>query len=136
MHVVAYEMAHKISSPLNNRVFPELIVSAKYTPEKHGKEAFLLVQIPVELATSSKAFYSNERYKKEGEGEQKKSAVLAKYVSIERCVDLGDGKVQWEMATASDASGALPVPLQKLGVPGAIVKDVGLFLGWVDKKRK
>ena len=32
------------------------------------------------------------------------------------------------MAVASDASGALPMWAQKMGLPGAIAKDVGLFL--------
>ncbi|KAK5001832.1 hypothetical protein LTR39_006844, partial [Cryomyces antarcticus] len=55
------------------------------------------------------------------------------YVSIERVKmegsqigDGGDGdrdRVVWEMATASDAKGWLPMALQKLGVPGAVVKD-------------
>jgi len=47
-----------------------------------------------------------------------------------------EGKeVVWQMATASDAKGSLPMPLQKMGVPGAVVKDVGLFMGWIDGKR-
>ena len=37
------------------------------------------------------------------------------------------GKVEWMMAVASDASGVLPMWAQKLGLPGAIAKDVGLF---------
>ena len=35
------------------------------------------------------------------------------------------------MTTASDAKGWLPMWVQKLGVPGAVVKDVGLFMKWV-----
>ena len=31
------------------------------------------------------------------------------------------------MAVASDASGVLPMWAQKMGLPGAITKDVGLF---------
>ena len=37
-------------------------------------------------------------------------------------------KVEWMMAVASDASGVLPMWAQKMGLPGAIAKDVGLFL--------
>ena len=47
----------------------------------------------------------------------------------------GEEEVEWVMATASDARGALPGWVQKLGTPGAVVKDVGLFLGWVDGRR-
>ena len=39
------------------------------------------------------------------------------------------------MATASDAKGNLPMWAQKMGVPGAIVNDVGLFMKWIANKR-
>ena len=40
------------------------------------------------------------------------------------------------MATASNARGSLPMWAQKMGVPGAVVKDVGLFMKWVGGRRK
>lgn len=43
---------------------------------------------------------------------------------------LPDQNIEWVMATASDAKGWLPMWVQKLGVPSAVVKDVGLFVGW------
>lgn len=58
------------------------------------------------------------------------------YTSIERCRVLPDRSIEWTMATASDAKGWLPMWAQKLGIPGAIVKDVGLFIGWVAKQRQ
>ena len=39
------------------------------------------------------------------------------------------------MATASDAKGNLPMFAQKMGVPGAVLKDVGYFVGWCAKQR-
>lgn len=39
------------------------------------------------------------------------------------------------MATASDAGGYLPMWAQKLGIPGAVVNDVGLLMKWIDGKR-
>lgn len=48
---------------------------------------------------------------------------------------LPDQTIEWTMATASDAKGWLPMWVQKLGIPGAIVKDVGLFIGWIAKQR-
>lgn len=39
------------------------------------------------------------------------------------------------MATASDAKGNLPMAVQKLGVPGAIVNDVGFFIRWNAERR-
>ena len=48
---------------------------------------------------------------------------------------LPDQNIEWVMATASDAKGWLPMWAQKMGVPSAVVKDVGLFIRWVQKKR-
>jgi len=57
------------------------------------------------------------------------------YTSIERCKIMPSGDVEWIMATASDAKGNLPMAVQKLGVPGAIVNDVGFFMKWIAEKR-
>ena len=43
--------------------------------------------------------------------------------------------VEWLMAVASDTKGWLPMWMQKLGLPGAIVKDVGLFMKWTEQNR-
>ncbi len=48
---------------------------------------------------------------------------------------LPDLNIEWIMATASDAKGWLPMWTQKLGVPSAVVKDVGLFIKWVAQHR-
>ena len=48
---------------------------------------------------------------------------------------LPDQNIEWTMATASDAKGWLPMWAQKMGVPSAVVKDVGLFIKWVHQKR-
>jgi len=57
------------------------------------------------------------------------------YTSIERCKITLSGDIEWIMATASDAKGNLPIAVQKLGVPGAIVNDVGFFMKWIAEKR-
>ena len=44
-------------------------------------------------------------------------------------------QIEWLMATASDAGGWLPMWMQRLGTPGAIVKDVGLFMKYIKKER-
>lgn len=48
---------------------------------------------------------------------------------------LPDLDIEWIMATTSDAKGWLPMWAQKMGVPGAVVKDVGLFVKWVSEHR-
>ena len=116
------EMVHKIPL-LDDRMFPVLVITArKVVPEPQ----FIVVQIPVETTYMPTAKYN-----------QKGAKVTAgMYVSVERG-ELIDGgtKVKWQMATASDAKGALPMAIQKIGVPGAVVKDVGLFIEWCAKMR-
>lgn len=52
---------------------------------------------------------------------------MGRYVSVERVMldeDKGSDakKIQWMMATASDAGGNLPMGVQKMGVPSAVIK--------------
>lgn len=85
----------------------------------------MVVQIPVDTKNIDKAKYFKDSKVTNGV-----------YCSIERgeLVE-GGAKVKWQMGTASDAKGILPMWAQKLGVPGAVVKDVGLFIDWCEKQR-
>lgn len=113
------EMRHHIPPPLNNRVFSVLVITAKKT------DRFIVVQIPVDLAKVPGAKYDRDS-----------KVTAGMYCSIEYGQLIDDGsKVKWQMATASDAKGVLPMWAQKLGVPGAVVKDVGLFIDWTQKRR-
>jgi Protein of unknown function (DUF3074) len=76
-------------------------------------------------------------------------AVVARYAAVERIHKAGkrtdnefdkgrssaEVDTQWLMCTTSNAGGALPMGLQATGIPGAIIKDIGWFLEWCDKKR-
>ena len=130
-----FEMAHKIPPPLNNRVFCVAVATAKSTADP---ARFLVVQIPVDITKVDKALYANGRNRTDEDSAIKKKAVeLGQYVSIERCEVLdGGAKVQWQMGTASDARGVLPLWVQKMAVPGAIVKDVSFFMEWIENRRK
>lgn len=98
---------------------------------------FITAQIPVDLTKVPQALYANGRNRSDGKtAQQKKETTAGMYVSVERAEQLDDGaKVKWQMATASDAKGNLPMWMQKMGVPGAVVHDVGLFMDWVAKRR-
>jgi len=64
--------------------------------------------------------------------------VEGKYVSLEKMSKVEEGGKtysKWEMKTDSDAGGGLPRGLQRLGVPGAIVKDVPLAVEALLKRR-
>ncbi|KAK4541705.1 hypothetical protein LTR36_007414 [Oleoguttula mirabilis] len=119
------EMVHHIPPPLNDRVFPVLVITAKKAEE------FIVVQIPVDTTHMPAAKYPS--YNSKGGGGKITPGI---YVSIERgeLVD-GGARVKWQMATASDAMGVLPMWAQKMGVPGAVVKDVGLFIDWCAIRR-
>lgn len=127
-----YEMCHQIPGPLDNRSFATLVTRAKTRDE-----AFVIAQIPVNISKVPKALYSNGRNRTAGEtAQQKERVTMGVYVSVERVRAAANDKIMWEMATASDAKGFLPMALQKMGVPGAVVKDVGLFIGWTCQRRR
>jgi len=121
--VAVEEMKHKIDpKPLKNRTFPVVQIAA----ELSGTEEFLVVSIP--LNDFDKSPYA--------EFAKDKSLVMAAYTSIERIRVLpSNGDVEWIMATASDAGGVLPQWMQNLAVPGAVAKDVELFLSWIPSQR-
>ncbi|KAL9092456.1 MAG: hypothetical protein Q9159_000803 [Coniocarpon cinnabarinum] len=126
-----YEMCHELPGPLQNRVFCVLNTRA-FT--RAG--AFVVTQIPVDLKKVPNAIYANGQNRTQGSNELKRAkATIGEYVSVERVHEQDDGNVMWEMATASDAKGWVPMSAQKMGVPGAIVKDVGLFMKQAAEKR-
>ena len=121
VHASVMEMQHHIPAPLNNRVFPVLVVTGK----KAGGGEFIVAQIPVATKGLPGAKYHNVP-----------KVTGGMYCSVERCELVEEGmKTRWQMATASDAKGVLPMWAQKMGVPGAVVKDVGLFMSWVAERR-
>jgi hypothetical protein len=117
---VVMEMAHNMPGPLGQRIFRVLVVTAKREGE------FFVAQIPVDTTHMSGSKYRNDAKMTEGV-----------YCSVEYGSLLENGtKVKWQMATASDAGGSLPMWVQKVGIPGAVTKDVGFFMEWVEKVRK
>lgn len=142
-----YEMCHKLPNIVGPRCFPVLVITASCSPNE-----FLAVTVPVDISQSPVAFYSNGRNKKEGtDSQMKKSVTLGEYCAVERVHkypnqathagkdghvhshgDAGE-EIEWIMATASHTRGSIPMVMQRMGVPGAVAKDVGLFLKWIHK---
>ena len=123
-----FEMCHALPPPLKPRCFPVLVCTASTSPT-----SFLAVTVPVNLSDPVllPAFYSSRRNSREGaDVQQKKTPVLGIYAAVET-VEMKDGEVEWIMATASDAKGSLPMWAQKMGIPGAVAKDVGFFMKWI-----
>lgn len=135
------EMKHKMPAPLKPRVFPVLQVTVTSAGEGEGDE-FVVVSVPVGDVGTGKM-------KDLARLSVEKGVVLGAYASVERVRRLpaaregaggagGDGgrQIEWVMATASDAKGSLPMWIQTKAVPGAIAKDVSLFLSWVEGERR
>lgn len=116
------EMRHRIGKPLKDRTFPVLQLTASLA----GQREFVVVSIPVPDFGSSE----HSRLARE------KGAQVARYVSVERFRALADGRIEWLMATASDAGGVLPQFIQNMAMPGIVWKDVPLFLSWIAKARQ
>jgi hypothetical protein len=116
------EMIHNIPPPLNDRAFTVMCIWAK----RPARNDWLVVQLPVDPRGLPGTKYAD-----------RPKITAGQYVSIERGELVDDGKnVKWQMGTASDAGGVLPMWAQKLGVPGAVVKDVGLFMQYCEDQRK
>lgn len=143
------------------RSFISLTISAAYdnlsptlqpqTPEQH-RQGFLTVQIPLHPDASSTPQALHQKIT----ASVPKRAIFANYASIER-VELipaagptdqhsaeqqsqSRPRIEWMMATTSDAGGSIPQWVQRSwalgGVPRAVVADVGLFIGWTMRRRE
>ncbi|KAI9663458.1 MAG: hypothetical protein M1831_002467 [Alyxoria varia] len=127
-----YEMCHELPGPLNKRLFTTLVVRAKTRAQ-----SFVVAQIPVDISNVSQALYANGRHRTDGDSEKTRDKMtFGIYTSIERVKDQDDGHMMWEMAVASDAGGFLPMPVQKVSIPGAVAKDVGLVMDYLAKRRQ
>ncbi|MCJ1397088.1 hypothetical protein MMC11_000280 [Xylographa trunciseda] len=129
-----YEMCHALPFPLRPRVFSVAVATAR-TRAPGQPDGLVIVQVPVDMAALPQARYSAGRNVGAEAGVQGKRCVRGRYVSVERARRDVEGQVEWVMGTASDAGGWLPMWAQKMGVPGAVVKDVGLFVRWVGGRR-
>ncbi|KAJ5675784.1 hypothetical protein N7462_008681 [Penicillium macrosclerotiorum] len=124
------------------RSFITLAISAAYdTPQK----SFCTVQIPLRADSSS----TPETILRQISSSVPKKAIFASYASVERVrllsttpssQSLADPpRIEWTMATTSDAGGSIPQWVQRSwtlgGVPRAVVADVGLFIGWTMRRR-
>lgn len=130
-HVCLYaaEMCHAIPSPLKPRCFSVLVCTASTSPT-----SFIAVTIPVELGDLG-YYATGKNVASETDAQRRKPVVVGAYAAVETVYLETDGQgkevVDWTMGTASDTRGNLPMALQKLGLPGAVVKDVGYFLRWI-----
>lgn len=134
--LAVYEMCHALPWPLGPRCFAVLVATASTSADR-----FIAVTVPVDLSNFPGAFYSTGRNRKEGDSSQKRKEVIVGVYnaveSVERHKPGEQGnasdkeRIQWVMATASDAKGNLPMTVQKTSMPSQVPKDITYFLKWV-----
>lgn len=139
-------MHHKMPGVgLSDRVFTVLLLS--FTNKSSNIPESIDMQLPINLSTfptsvlsrshthanltsasNTKLVYRNNDANATSEQKARngKEVVEGRYVSWERIKKVDDAQTEWLMRTASDAGGVLPGWVQRLGVPGAIAKDVPL----------
>ncbi|KAK2768739.1 hypothetical protein FQN54_000595 [Arachnomyces sp. PD_36] len=110
-------------------------------PQHQQPSGFLTLQIPLSPNDLPKA-----------KSRDPKKGIFATYASVERVTLLPSNdpndpenssarrRIEWRTATTSDAGGWIPKRVQRSwslgGVPRAVVHDVGLFMGWVERERE
>lgn len=131
-------------APLKPRAFTILTLTGVPDPPSSdasasasGQHPFVTLTLPLDLRSSAAAAGGAGKIPTSKYSDSA-AVVHGAYVSVERVYfsETGNGEIVWDMVTASDARGNLPLAVQKLGISGAIVKDVGLFMAWVEKRRK
>ncbi|KAK4449466.1 hypothetical protein QBC34DRAFT_438240 [Podospora aff. communis PSN243] len=117
---------HSIGRPiLKDRTFPILLLSCAASPSE-----FLSITLTLPSLLESSSYVPDPIRQKYHD------SVIGSYVSVERVRKTEEGKIEWIMATASDAKGVLPTWVQNRAVPGQISKDVPNFLAWAARERR
>ncbi|WVR08098.1 hypothetical protein IAU60_005144 [Kwoniella sp. DSM 27419] len=118
-----WRLTYKTPPPTNPRTFVVLLLSRELKSGPKGERAFMNISIP---------FTHPDCPEKVG---AEKSRVRGKYVSVERVTECEQGdKVEWRMATSSDAGGNIPRFVTNSSLPNSIAEDVPSFLGWMVKR--
>ena len=73
------------------------------------------MSIPIDLSADEELAKIEERGTK------------GRYVSVERLLELGDGRVEWRMATSSTPGGKIPSFVSEASMPGQIAAVRGSF---------
>ncbi|KAK6344320.1 hypothetical protein TWF696_007960 [Orbilia brochopaga] len=131
--VAAYGIHHHFPWPLSERVFPILLILATAV----SRRELMVISMPIKVASDVKGTNIKTQ---EIVTVISPKATVGQYVAVERVMfqpaTTNDAKpnVIWDMATASDASGNIPMAVQRMGVGREIFKDVEAFLDYANKK--
>lgn len=122
---LAYEPADSVPEAIKARIVssaPKNTIFASYASIER------LVSLSPSRRTSSASATTNNNNS------------IAATQSISRTLSQSRAKVEWTLATTSDPGGSVPQWVAQSwfmgGVPKAVVRDVGLFIGWIAEKRR
>ncbi|KAG2077974.1 hypothetical protein BDR04DRAFT_1226796 [Suillus decipiens] len=112
-----WTMYYTFPPPVSPRVFTVLqTIHFQDSSPRTG----LMISIPVDLSGPG----DEDLAKLEEKGTK------GRYVSVERLLELDDGRVEWQMATSSTPGGSIPNFITEGSMPGQISADVPHFLKW------
>ncbi|TBU65556.1 hypothetical protein BD310DRAFT_836448 [Dichomitus squalens] len=111
-----WTLFYKFPPPVSPRVFT--VVQTIWFSETSPRTG-IVVSVPVDVSGDPEA----EKLEEKG--------VKGRYASVERILELDNGKVEWRMATSSTPGGNIPVFIAESSIPGSIANDVKHFLGWL-----
>jgi len=117
---------------LAQRTFTVLLVtSMSYSSANDMKEGWV-VSVPFDTSTDPECQQLEGMWGKGGRGGV---GVRGKYAAVEWIREVGDGKLEWRMATTSSPGGRIPKFLAEAATPKAIARDVKHFLDWKGRNR-
>ncbi|OJA11219.1 hypothetical protein AZE42_12998 [Rhizopogon vesiculosus] len=112
-----WTMYYTFPPPVSPRVFT--VLQTIHLDESSPRTG-MVVSIPVDLSGLGDEELANLEEK----------GTKGRYVSVERLVELEDGKVEWQMATSSTPGGSIPSFIAESSMAGQISADVPHFLKW------
>ncbi|KAA1471219.1 hypothetical protein DENSPDRAFT_837163 [Dentipellis sp. KUC8613] len=111
-----WSMYYEFPPPVSPRFFTVLqIAHLDETSPKTG----IFVSIPVDVSEDPEMAKQEFHH-----------ATRGRYCSVERIKEMGDGKVEWRMATSSTPGGHIPTFLVESTMASTISADVTHFLHW------
>ncbi|KAL7425081.1 hypothetical protein Q5752_000769 [Cryptotrichosporon argae] len=118
-----WRLTYVTPPPTSPRTFVVLLLSRELVSEPRGARSFMNISIP---------FAHSDCPEKQG---PEKSRCRGKYVSVELVTEEdGGARVDWKMATSSDAGGNIPRFVTNTSLPSKISEDVPAFLGWMVRR--
>jgi len=117
-----WSLHYQFGALVSPRTFTVLLVTALEKVEGTERRQGYVISVPFTTAGDAELAAKEE------------PGVKGRYAAVERLTELGDGTLEWRMATTSSPGGLIPDFLATPAIPKAIAQDVKHFLKWLKKK--